>query len=285
MNWGVIKVDVKTDNVNKSIITCDILGVKIAVTNMRETLLYIQNNLSKLKGNYICISNVHTTVMSYENASYCSIQNSGALALPDGKPLSVVSKLRGYKSAQRVTGPDLMGEIFRLSEFTGYSHFFYGSTKDTINTLAEKLIEHYPKLKIVGLHSPPYNKEVSTESDDFINKVNEIKPDFFWVGLGAPKQEKWMSIHKGKINTVMVGVGAGFDYHAEKIKRAPMWMQKLSMEWLYRLSQDPWRLAKRYIITNSKFMFLICIKRDMEKIKVHHKKGVIYTYYGRYKNK
>lgn len=235
---------------------CSIFGVNIAVTNMEETVDYIEENLNELKGNYICISNVHTTVTAYEDSEYRKIQNSAALALPDGKPLSVVSKIKGFKEAQRVTGPDLMGELFKQSEEKGYRHYFYGSTEEILKLLNDKLLESYPKLNIVGMYSPPFKSHVSLESNKFLNDINRKNIDFLWVGLGAPKQEEWMFQHKDRINALMIGVGAGFDYYADKIKRAPIWMQKCSLEWLYRLMQDPKRLIKRYVITNSKFVYL-----------------------------
>lgn len=243
--------------------TCNILGVNIAVTNLNETVNYIEENLENLRGNYICVSNVHTTVIAYEDEEYRKIQNDGALALPDGKPLSVLSKKRGFKNAQRVTGPDLMEELFKASENKGYRHYFYGSTEETLKLLKVKLENKYPKLNIVGIYSPPFKSEVSLEDDKFLNEINYGKVDFLWIGLGAPKQEKWMFINKGKVNAIMFGVGAGFDYYAENIKRAPRWMQKCSLEWLYRLMQDPKRLLKRYVTTNSKFIYLNAIKRNI----------------------
>lgn len=237
--------------------TCNILGVDIAVTNMEKTVEYIEENIEVLKGNYICVSNVHTTVMAYESKEYRKIQNGGALALPDGGPLSLLSRKKGYKNAERVTGPDLMGEIFKISEDIGYTHYFYGSTQETLDTLYIKLKEKYPKLKIVGMYSPPFNNIITLENKDKISEINNLEPDFLWIGLGAPKQEQWMSIHKNKINSLMIGVGAGFDYYSERIKRAPKWMQMYNLEWLYRLMQDPRRLYKRYIITNTKFLKLV----------------------------
>lgn len=236
---------------------CNILGVNIAVSNINETVRYLEGNLEKLRGNYICVSNIHTTVTAYEYEEYRNIQNVGALALPDGKPLSIVSKLRGFKNAERVAGPDLMGVLFKESEEKGYKHYFYGSTEETLELLKIKLGEKYPKLNIVGMYSPPFKSEVSLENEDILNQINSKDVDFLWVGLGAPKQEKWMYIHKNKVNAVMIGVGAGFDYYAENIKRAPIWMQNYSLEWLYRLMQDPKRLFKRYISTNIKFIYLI----------------------------
>ena len=237
--------------------TCNILGVNISVTDMKETVSYICNNLEILKGNYICVSSVHTTVMSYEDEKYRQIQNAGVMALPDGGPLSVVSRMRGFKEGERVTGPDLMEELFNISEEKGYTHYFYGSTQETLDELKIKLSEKYPKLNIVGMYSPPFRKLTEEEDDTIIDNINRSNAEFIWVGLGAPKQEIWMYEHRNKVNGLMLGVGAGFDYHAEKIKRAPKWMQKYSLEWLYRLCQEPKRLFKRYMNTNLKFIWRI----------------------------
>ena len=235
---------------------CNILGLNVTVTNMNETVDYIGENIDKLKGKYICITNVHTTIMAYENEKYMDIQNNAVLILPDGNPLSALSRKMGFKEAKRVAGPDLMHEIFKLSEENRYRHYFYGSTEETLKQLNIKLKEKYPKITIVGMFSPPFNEEVSLESEEKLNEINRLNPDFIWVGLGAPKQEIWMRLHENKVNGLMIGVGAGFDYFADKIKRAPKWMQKSSLEWLYRLMQEPRRLFKRYFITNIKFIYL-----------------------------
>lgn len=246
--------------------TCNILGVNINVTNMKDAVKIITDNLDEIKGNYICVSNVHTTVMSYEDESYRAIQNRGFMALPDGKPLSIVSKNKGFKDAERVTGPDLMDEIFKISETKGYSHYFYGSTEETLNTLKEKLSQKYPNIKICGMYSPPFRKLTCHEDKEIINNINESYPDFIWVGLGAPKQEIWMSEHKDIVKGLMLGVGAGFDYHAGNISRAPKWMQNYSLEWLYRLMQNPKRLWRRYITTNTKFLFYILKNKKIGEI-------------------
>lgn len=237
--------------------TCNILGVNINVTNMLETVTYIENNLKELKGKYICVSNVHTTVMAYENEEYKNIQNNASMALPDGGPLSIISRNLGFKEAERVTGPDLMGEIFKISEEKGYSHYFYGSTQETLDKLKTKLNLRYPRLNIVEMYSPPFRDLSYNEDNLIIENINKSNPDFIWVGLGAPKQEQWMYDHANKLNGIMIGVGAGFDYYAENIKRAPIWMQKNNLEWLYRLIQDPKRLFKRYVKYNFKYIYLI----------------------------
>lgn len=242
--------------VDKKIIpTCNIMGVNIAAINMEWLLKYIEKNLSKIKGDYICVSNVHTTVISYKDASYCAIQNGGLMAIPDGGPLSSVGRKRGYKNMERTTGPSLMGEVFEISMEKGYRHYFYGSTEETLKTLKHNLLKRYPKLQIVGMYSPPFQPVTSKENEEIIDKINKTNPDFVWIGLGAPKQEKWMADHQGLIDGLMIGVGAGFDYYAENIRRAPEWMQKRNLEWLYRLIQDPKRLLKRYMYTNSCFIW------------------------------
>jgi N-acetylglucosaminyldiphosphoundecaprenol N-acetyl-beta-D-mannosaminyltransferase len=248
--------------VDKSLIpTCNIMGVNIAAINMGWLLDYLDKNLSDIKGDYICVSNAHTTVMSYEDSSYCAIQNGGLMAIPDGGPLSSVGNRRGYKDMHRTTGPSLMGEVFKISVEKGYRHYFYGSTEETLELLYKKLNESYPGIQIDGKYSPPFRPMTEEEDTAIMKRINETKPDFVWIGLGAPKQEKWMADHQGKIAGLMLGVGAGFDYFAGNIKRAPKWMQKSNLEWVYRLMQDPKRLFSRYFHTNTKFIWNAVVKR------------------------
>lgn len=240
---------------------CEILKTKINVTNMSDTLAYISAHLDRLRGSYICVSNVHTTVMSYENENYRIIQNSAAMALPDGAPLSGYSRSVGFKGAERVTGPDLMTELFRISGQRGYRHFFYGSSQQTLDDMKAALHRDYPDMAVAGMYSPPFRPLTEEEDKEIIALINSARPDFVWVGLGAPKQEQWMYVHRGKLDAVAIGVGAGFDYLAGNIKRAPRMLQVLCLEWLYRLLQDPKRLWKRYVTTNFKFIRYILRER------------------------
>ena len=240
--------------------TCNIMGVNIAAINMEWLLDYLNKNIQDLKGDYICVSNVHTTVTSYEDSSYCAVQNGGLMAIPDGGPLSSVGRKRGHEKMARTTGPSLMGEVFQISAEKGYRHYFYGSTEKTLKLLEEKLKENYPGMQIAGMYSPPFRPLTEEEDKKIIEKINETNPDFVWIGLGAPKQEKWMAAHQGQIDGLMLGVGAGFDYYAGNIDRAPEWMQKHNLEWLYRLIQDPKRLFKRYLVTNTKFIWNAMIR-------------------------
>lgn len=234
--------------------TCNIMGVNIGVTDMDRTVKMIETKLEEWRGKYICVANVHTTVTAHEDASYRKIQNNAVIALPDGGPLSQYSRSHGYAEAQRVTGPDLMKQILAISAEKGWRHYFYGSTEETLSLMRQKLEEQYPGVQIAGMMSPPFRELTPREDAQIVAEINAVKPDFVWVGLGAPKQERWMAAHEKRVHALMVGVGAAFDYEAGNIKRAPMWMQKHNLEWLYRLLQDPKRLFKRYLSTNLKYL-------------------------------
>lgn len=247
---------------------CPILKTNINVTDMQRTVSYFEKHLEELRGKYICISNVHTTVMASRDAQYRAVQNGAAMALPDGKPLSIASRMRGFSNACRVPGPDLMLEMFRISEEKGYKHYFYGSKKETLEMLRENMLKKFPKLQIVGMEAPPFRAASEEEDAVTVSRMNDSGADFIWVGLGAPKQENWMAAHEGKVHGMMLGVGAGFDFHAGTIKRAPKWMQESCLEWLYRLSQDPKRLFGRYISTNFTFIAKTLKENHKEKKKI-----------------
>ena len=235
--------------------TSNILGVRVAVTDMEKTVALMESQLENWRGEYICVANVHTTVTASEDEAYLKVQNGAVMVLPDGGPLSAYSRRHDFEEARRVTGPDLMLRLLEISPAKGYRHFFYGSTEETLERMRKRLTVDYPGLQVCGMISPPFRALSPEEDAAIVEQINEAKPDFVWVGLGAPKQEIWMNQHQGRVAGLMIGVGAGFDYYAGNIKRAPMWMQKCSLEWLYRLMQDPKRLFMRYFYTNTKFIW------------------------------
>lgn len=241
----------------KSLTYCRILKTNINVTDMDGTIAYITENLEELKGNYICVSNVHTTVMAFRDEEYRRIQNSGAMALPDGQPLSIVSRQRGYSQAARVPGPDLMPAILDLSQERGYGHYFYGSTQETLSKLRKKILASYPRLKIAGMYAPPFRELTEEEDEKIVSAINDSGADFVWVALGAPKQERWMYAHRDRVKGLMIGVGAAFDFIAGTVKRAPMWMQKLCLEWVFRIIQSPRKMIPRYLNTNFAFLYYV----------------------------
>lgn len=236
---------------------CNILGVDIAATNNEECASYLIENIHELSGQYICFSNVHTTVMSNEDETYRKAQNSSLLSVPDGSPLAKTALARGYSHTKRMAAGDFMDIVFKTSEQNGMRHFFYGSKPETIKLLKKALKASYPKLQISGMYSPPFKALTPEEDAEHVRMINASNSDFVWVGLGAPKQERWMLEHKGRVDGLMLGVGACFDYFAGNIKRAPQWMQDASLEWLYRLMQEPRRLFGRYMSTNWKFIRMV----------------------------
>ena len=247
--------------VNKAAIpVCNILGVDIAAINMSWLISFTRDNIKRLSGDYMCVSNVHTTVMSYEDPAYCAVQNGGIMAIPDGGPLSSVGRKRGFGNMARTTGPSYLEEVLKISAENGWSHYFYGSTEETLEKLRGILQKKYPDVSIAGMYSPPFRPLTEEGDEAIVAQINAGGADFVWVGLGAPKQENCMAAHQGRVHGLMVGVGAAFDYMAGNIQRAPQWMQNCNLEWLYRLLQDPKRLFKRYLVTNTKFIWNVCIR-------------------------
>ena len=147
----------------------------------------------------------------------------------------------------------------------GYRHYFYGSREETLSKLKSNLEKRFPGIEIVGMYAPPFEKKLKKDYGEDIERINAARPDFIWVGLGAPKQELWMYKQKGRVCGLMLGVGAGFDFHAGVVKRAPKWMQRCKMEWFYRFLQEPGRLGKRYLETNLKFIRLCMEEKRVEK--------------------
>lgn len=247
---------------NKSQIpTCSILGVNIAAITMPWLLDFTDQHIKELSGDYLCVSNVHTTVTAWEEEDYREIQNGGIMAIPDGVPLVLVSRRRGYPKIERTDGPGYMLEVLERSEKKGYRHFFYGSTQETLDKMRKVLEKDYPGMQIAGMYSPPFRPLTEEEDRDVIKMINEANADFVWIGLGAPKQERFMAAHQGRVHGLMVGIGAGFDYLAGNIKRAPQWMQNHSLEWFYRMLQDPKRLFWRYVRTNVIFIWQAIIRK------------------------
>ena len=235
----------------------NVLGVNYTLSTISEAVFYVRHHLEKLKGQYICFSNVHTTVMAHDRSDVLEAENSSAFTFPDGAPVARVLRHKEESDAVRLAGPDFMKEMLISSMDGKTSHYFYGSSENTLKALKENIEKNYPGTDVKGYYSPPYRELTKEEEEQIIEKINAADADIIWIGLGAPRQEKWMLAHKGMFRGVMVGVGAAFDFHAGTIKRAPGWMQMLSLEWLYRLMQDPGRLFKRYFVTNIRFVWLL----------------------------
>ncbi len=234
---------------------CRILGINYNTGKLAEAADHVIEERRALSGAYICFSNVHTTVTAMDDKEYQRVLNEAALVFPDGLPIARQEQKKGFTEAERIAGPDFMGEIFRRSAKNGISHYFYGAKQETLDRLRENLERNYPGIDIRGMYSPPFRELSDKEKEDDIDRINRSEADLIWIGLGAPKQEFFMDSVKGKVKGVMLGVGAGFDFHAGTVKRAPVVLQRLGLEWLYRLCQDPGRLMKRYLVTNTRFLW------------------------------
>lgn len=236
-----------------------ILGNKIdCFQNYQDLYDTIIRNLAsdEINSGYVTVNNVHTMIEGFWNRSYQHIINNSFLSIPDGKPLQIVGRLKRNKEISRLFGPSVMEKFIDWGRQDGIRHFFFGSSEESLQKLKLAIEEKYPGIIICGMISPPFKPMSEWDNEEFIQKINEAKPDFIWVGLGAPKQECWMftnckNIHSG----IMFGIGAGFAYLAGNTKHAPQWMKNLALEWLYRLAQEPKRLWKRYLTTIPQFLF------------------------------
>jgi N-acetylglucosaminyldiphosphoundecaprenol N-acetyl-beta-D-mannosaminyltransferase len=176
---------------------------------------------------------------------------------PDGMPLVLLARWRGVK-AERVCGPDFMPELVRRGVPLGRSHFFFGGAPGVPEELARRLGEAYPGLRVAGTMSPPFRDLTAEEEASVEAEINAAKPDYVWVGLGAPKQDLWVAEHRARLDaTALLAVGAAFDFHSGRRRRAPRWMQRTGTEWLFRLLMEPRRLASRYTVVNARFLWLV----------------------------
>ena len=238
----------------------NILGVNISILKSYAEAYNIIINL-KEGPNYITVNNVHTVIESIKNSYYKKILINSSLSIPDGKPLTIYAYLKNVKGISRIFGPTLFEKSLEWGQRDNIKHFLFGSSNFTLNKLKEVISKKYPNAKIVGAISPPFRLFTLEDNDKFIRQINITKPDIIWVSLGAPKQEIWMYENYKKLNRgVMIGIGAGFDYLAGNTKHAPQWMKNNALEWLYRLIQEPRRLWRRYLVTNSLFILFLLLE-------------------------
>ncbi|MGH8809450.1 MAG: WecB/TagA/CpsF family glycosyltransferase [Noviherbaspirillum sp.] len=203
---------------------------------------------------YVCVCNVHSVVTTTTDVEFKIAVNNADLATPDGAPIAWALRRLGHPKQERINGPDLMMRYLAEAERLGQTVFFYGSAETTLTKLRSALNTKFPALRIGGTYSPPFRPLTLEEDERAVGMINDSGANVVFVGLGCPKQEKWMAEHRGRVNAVMIGVGAAFDYHAGVVKRAPLWWQRNGLEWLYRLGSEPRRLFRRYMVTNTLFM-------------------------------
>jgi N-acetylglucosaminyldiphosphoundecaprenol N-acetyl-beta-D-mannosaminyltransferase len=236
----------------------NVLGVGISMLNLQTALDAIANAVRERRKGYICVTGVHGVMEAQEDATFRKILNEAFLCTPDGMPMVWAGKLNGHREMSRVYGPDLMLDVCAWSEKNPCRHFFFGGAEGVAESLTEKLKARFPKMEIAGTFTPPFRPLNSDEEKKLREQINASTPDIMWIGLSTPKQEKFMAQYLSKLDvTLMIGVGAAFDFHSGRVKQAPRWMQQSGLEWLYRLCREPRRLAMRYFKNNPLFLLKI----------------------------
>jgi len=238
----------------KKRVTTSVLGASIDVLDWDTALTRIARWAAGHESRYVCICNSHSVVTAGQDVEFGWIVDSADMATPDGAPVARMLRQLGHPGQQRINGPDLMWKYCEQASLRAESIYLYGGRPKTLELLQKRLEAAFPGLVIAGAYSPPFRPMTVEEDEADVARINASGAGTVWVSLGCPKQEQWMAAHRGRINAVMIGVGAAFDYHAGTIRRAPLWMQNAGLEWLHRLLSEPRRLWRRYLVTNTIFV-------------------------------
>jgi N-acetylglucosaminyldiphosphoundecaprenol N-acetyl-beta-D-mannosaminyltransferase len=236
-----------------------VLGVPIAAVQIPGVVAQMEEWISgRERSHYICVANVHVIMEGRQDPSFGEVLRSADLCVPDGMPLVWLGRHRGHALHKRVYGPDLLIDFCQVTKDARYAHFFLGGRPGVAEILSRELQSRFPGVQIAGIYSPPFRQLTQEEDDAITAQINRAAPDVLWVGLGCPKQERWMREHRDKLQVpVVVGVGQAFDIHSGETPQAPIWMRENGFEWLFRLCREPRRLWRRYLIYNIKFIFTL----------------------------
>jgi N-acetylglucosaminyldiphosphoundecaprenol N-acetyl-beta-D-mannosaminyltransferase len=234
----------------------NVLGVGVSVLDQDRAREFLFEAVRSGKRGYVTVTGVHGVSEAQKDPILREIFNRALLVTPDGMPMVWMGKLQRHRSIRRVYGPDLMLSICGDSVRQGFSHFFYGGADGVASELARKLQARFSGLNVVGTYAPPFRALNPAERDDLQNRIRQTHPDFFWVGLSTPKQEWFMADYISILPEakIFIGVGAAFDLLTGRVRQAPQWMQRVGLEWFFRLVQEPRRLARRYIVNNPLFV-------------------------------
>jgi N-acetylglucosaminyldiphosphoundecaprenol N-acetyl-beta-D-mannosaminyltransferase len=233
-----------------------VLGVPLAITDYGRMLDWIDEMVAGAHRGFVCVCNVHTVMASREDAELRRALLTSAVNVPDGQPLVWAMNALGHRLRHRVYGPELMARACARAAETGQRFYLYGGrSQGALFQLALGLRQSYPGIQIVGGYSPPHRPLSEAEQEAIAREINGCGPDVVWVGIGVPKQEKWMAAMRERLDaSVLIGVGAAFDFHAGLVPQAPPWLQRAGLEWAYRLVHEPRRLWRRYARYNPRFV-------------------------------
>ncbi|TCC23715.1 WecB/TagA/CpsF family glycosyltransferase [Kribbella speibonae] len=233
----------------------DVLGIHVSVTNLDHTVGTFAGWIERGARQLVCVTDMNALLHARADARLTEVYNTSGLTVPDGMPLVWAGQRAGFEEMDRVAGPDLLERVLAEAAERGWTQYFYGGAEGVADELRERFQERHPALKVVGVECPPYRALTDAEDAETVARMNEARPDIVWVGLGAPKQERWMADHRDRLNaTILIGVGAAFDFHTGRLDRAPYWMQRAGLEWSYRLYKEPRRLWKRYVLGIPRFL-------------------------------
>jgi N-acetylglucosaminyldiphosphoundecaprenol N-acetyl-beta-D-mannosaminyltransferase len=234
----------------------EVLGVPISVIDYDGAIEVMDSLVESRRRGYVCAAPVHALMVAQEDAEMRAALRNSTLVVPDGMPLVWASNLLGEELSDRVYGPELMLRYSDRCVERGHRVWLYGGRdQGSLVQLALSMRRRHPGIKIIGGYSPPFRPLTAEEEDALVEQINDAQPDVLWVGIGVPKQEKWMAHMRDRLDVpVMCGVGAAFDFHAGRISMAPAWMQDRGLEWIYRMAQEPRRLLPRYLYTNPRFV-------------------------------
>ncbi|HEX5147211.1 MAG TPA: WecB/TagA/CpsF family glycosyltransferase [Conexibacter sp.] len=234
----------------------DVLGTRVAVLDYEGVLDWVDAAVAAGAREYVCVAAVHTVMEAHDDGALRAAVDGAAFTVPDGQPVAWALRKLGHEIDDRVYGPELMARACARAARSGQRHYLYGGRDDdALARLTAKLRDRFPGVTIAGGFSPPYRELSGAELDQVAARINAARPDVVWVGIGVPKQEKWMAAMRDRLDApVLIGVGAAFDFHAGLVPQAPAWMQKRGLEWLFRLVQEPRRLWRRYARHNPRFV-------------------------------
>jgi len=236
----------------------NVLGVGVTVLNVPTAVEALLEAVRQRRKGYVCVSNVHVLVEAQQNPAYKQVLNQAFLVTPDGMPLVWAGRLAGHREMARVYGPDLMLAVFEATRDTGHTHFLYGGVPGVAEELKLRLESRFPGVRIVGTGCPPFRPLNPAEEAALIAQVSAARPDFFWTSISTPKQDLFNAALLPRLDTtLMIGVGAAFDFHSGRVLQAPRWIQRSGLEWLFRLCREPRRLWKRYLTVNPIFLALV----------------------------
>jgi N-acetylglucosaminyldiphosphoundecaprenol N-acetyl-beta-D-mannosaminyltransferase len=229
--------------------------MRVDGTSYRETAEAIADLVSAGEGGAVCVSTVHMVMEAFDDPEFQRIVNSADRVTPDGVPLVWALRLLGVAKAERVYGPSLLPIVCELARERGLSVGFYGGSAGVLDVLVRRMWKRFPGLDVSFAFAPPFRALSAEENQKVIEGIENSETNILFVGLGCPKQERWMADHRSSLSCVMVGVGAAFDFHAGHKSQAPAWMQVSGLEWLFRLCCEPRRLWRRYLYHNPRFLF------------------------------